>query len=132
MLSTERFFFVLLQNNSDLKVKFTLLLPAHDLKCLKHLILSERQIKCMRRRKLSSGGNGTQYNSARGNLGNKCFHGNKKHLLILIIGGFDKIWTGPQAGSRTGPRTGSPIELRKKFQNSKFKTENSKPILPSK
>ena len=36
----------------------------------------------MRRRKLSLGGNGTENDSAKSN---KCFHGKKRHLTILIM-----------------------------------------------
>ena len=39
----------------------------------------------MRRRKLSLGGNGAEYDSAKSKLGNKCFHGKKRHLSILIM-----------------------------------------------
>ena len=39
----------------------------------------------MRRRKLSLGGNGAENDSAKSKLGNKGFHGNKRHLSILII-----------------------------------------------
>ena len=39
----------------------------------------------MRRRKLSLGGSGAGNDSAKSKLGNKCFHGNKRHLSILIM-----------------------------------------------
>ena len=39
----------------------------------------------MRRRNLPLGGNGTENDSAKSKLGNKGFHGNKRHLSILII-----------------------------------------------
>ena len=52
---------------------------------INHLIICERQIKCTRRRKLSLGGNGAENDNAKSKLGSKGFHGNKRHLSMLIM-----------------------------------------------
>ena len=39
----------------------------------------------MRRRKLSLGGNEAENDSVKSKLGNKGFHGNKRHLSIFIM-----------------------------------------------